>query len=83
MVDTRVLLDRATLLERGCIRDDETAARQILSKEPCNEEVLALLGRCACAGGHFKDGTCLIEPALALRPENSIYYSLLAFGFYP
>lgn len=83
MLDTGVLLDRAALLlAQGRIRDAETTAREVLSKEPYNDLALSLLGRCAYEGGHFKDGMGFISDALALRPENSFYYYLLAFGYY-
>lgn len=83
MVDTGVLLDRASLLlEQGRVHDAEVAAREVLSREPYNDAALALLGRCAYEGGHFKDGMGFISEALALRPEHSFYYYLLAFGHY-
>lgn len=83
MVDTGVLLDRASLLlEQGRVHDAEVAAREVLSREPYNDMALALLGRCAYEGGHFKDGMGFIGEALALRPEHSFYYYLLAFGHY-
>lgn len=83
MVDTGALLDRASLLlEQGRVQDAESAARQVLSKEPYSDGALALLGRCAYEGQHFKDGMSFIKEALALRPEHSFYYYLLAFGHY-
>lgn len=83
MVDTGVLLDRAgLLLEQGRVRDAEVAAREVLSKEPYNDIALALLGRCAYEGGHYKDGMGFLQEALALRPEHSFYHYLVAFGHY-
>lgn len=83
MVNTGVLLDRAgLLLEQGRIQDAENAARDVLSKEPYNDVALAILGRCAYEGGHFRDGMGFISEALAIRPEHSFYYYLLGFGHY-
>lgn len=83
MVDTGVLLDRASLLlEQGRVHDAEVAAREVLRREPYNDMALALLGRCAYEGGHYNDGMGFIGEALALRPEHSFYYYLLAFGYY-
>ncbi|WP_132055976.1 tetratricopeptide repeat protein [Pseudocnuella soli] len=83
MVDTGVLLDRAgLLLAQGRAKDAEVAAREVLAQEPYNDAALALLGRCAFELGHIPDGMGFIREALAIRPEASFYYYLLAYGHY-
>ncbi len=78
-----VILDQARLLlEQGRPKDAEARIKQFLHEEPENDYALSLLARCLFDRKQFPEGIAVIRNAIALAPEESFYYYLLAFGYY-
>ena len=82
-MNTEMILGRARLLlDQGRTNDAIKEVKQVLHKDPENDEALSLYARCLYDKNEIDEGIEIILQAIRIDPENSFYFYLLAFGYY-